>query len=115
MSMDIFTALAQPTRRNIVEMLAAKGQLSVAEIGKNFKSSPPAISQHLKVLRDTNLVRMEKYAQKHLYSINPVAMSDLEVWAKKLQRVWNNRFDRLDQLLKVSPIGRSSFGRKKKG
>jgi DNA-binding transcriptional ArsR family regulator len=58
--MDTFTALADPTRRSIFEMLAGDGQLSVSDISNRFSVSPPAISQHLKVLRETNLVQMEK-------------------------------------------------------
>ena len=58
--MDAFTALAEPTRRNIMEMLATNESLSATDIYKNFKASAPAISQHLKVLKTANLVRVEK-------------------------------------------------------
>ena len=69
-SMDTFQALADPTRRHIIEMIAAKGTLSASDISNKFKISPPAISQHLKVLRETKLVAMEKRAQQRLYTIN---------------------------------------------
>ena len=61
--MDTFTALAEPTRRNILEMLAANGNMPATSIYGHFKASPPAISQHLKVLREAKLVRVEKRAQ----------------------------------------------------
>lgn len=97
--MDIFTALAEPTRRDILVMLANSGQMSASEIYTKFTSSPPAISQHLKVLRDAELVTVEKYAQKRLYQINQAKLSELEAWIKTLKKHWEERFNRLDALL----------------
>ncbi|MDQ3099085.1 MAG: metalloregulator ArsR/SmtB family transcription factor [bacterium] len=99
--MDIFTVLAEPTRRNILEMLASKGQLSASDISDQFKVSPPAISQHLKVLREAELVTMEKRAQQRIYAINPKPMLEMEEWLKRMKRMWNERFDALDRLLEV--------------
>jgi len=99
--MDMFSALAEPTRRSILELLALKGELSATDISDKFKVSPPAISQHLKVLREANLVEMEKRAQQRIYQINPDKMDELEVWVKKLKANWDARFDRLDEVLKM--------------
>jgi DNA-binding transcriptional ArsR family regulator len=98
--MDTFSALADSTRRHIIEMLAASGQLSAGDICKHFDSSPPAISQHLKVLRAAKLVRVEKNAQQRIYSVNPAALDDMETWIMQMRRFWNERFDALDELLK---------------
>jgi DNA-binding transcriptional ArsR family regulator len=98
--MDTFTALAEPTRRNIMEMLAASGNLSATDIYSKFKSSPPAISQHLKVLREAKLVRVEKRAQKRIYYINPEPMKELEKWVQIFTQQWQERHDRLEDLLK---------------
>ncbi len=98
--MDSFTALAEPTRRNIMEMLAANGNLSATDIYSKFKASPPAISQHLKVLREANLVRVEKRAQKRIYYINPEPMKELENWIKRFTQDWQKRHDVLENLLK---------------
>ena len=98
--MDMFYALSDPTRRKILELLASQGALSATQIYANFQVSPPAISQHLKVLREANLVKMEKHAQQHIYQINPEAMLELEDWSKQLARQWNKRLDVLDELLK---------------
>ena len=98
--MDTFTALAEPTRRNILEMLAANGELSATDIYKNFRSSPPAISQHLKVLREANLVRVERRAQMRIYYLNPEPMHELEMWIKRFTREWQKRHDALEELLK---------------
>jgi len=97
--MDMYAAIAEPTRRNILELLAHKGELSASEIAINFHSSPPAISQHLKVLREANLVDMEKRAQQRIYTINHTKLTELEAWIKKLTQQWEERFDRLDELL----------------
>ncbi len=99
--MDKFSALADPTRRLILEMLAREGQLSATEISDNFQATPSAISQHLKVLREANLVRMEKRAQQRLYQINSETVGELEQWARQLTQQWDERFAALDQLLEA--------------
>ncbi len=99
--MDIFNALADPTRRKILELLARRGQLPATEIYDAFPATPPAISQHLKVLREAGLVKMEKRAQQHLYQINSQAIGELERWSKQLTQLWDQRLDALDELLKV--------------
>ncbi len=99
--MDTFSALADPTRRHIIEMLAAKGELSATDIYNKFPVSHPAISQHLKVLRKSHLVTIEKHAQKRIYKVNTQALHKVEDWISKLNKVWNRRFNRLDEILKA--------------
>jgi DNA-binding transcriptional ArsR family regulator len=100
-SQEMFSALADPTRRSIIELLATNGQMTATDIYSNFDVTPPAVSQHLKVLRQANLVQLEKSAQKHLYSLNPKKMHDLEDWVKQTTEHWKERFDRLDTLLEA--------------
>ncbi len=97
--MDKFTALADPTRRAIIEMLAIHGQLCATEISDEFQTSPSAISQHLKVLREANLVHMEKRAQQRLYRINPEPLHELEEWVSRMTELWDEQFDALDKVL----------------
>lgn len=97
--MDTFAALAEPTRRNIMEMLAANGSLAASAIYKHFQSSPPAISQHLKVLRGANLVRVEKRAQQRIYYVNLEAMKELEKWIRQFAVEVEERYSALDRLL----------------
>jgi DNA-binding transcriptional ArsR family regulator len=99
--MDKFDALADPTRRKIIEILAGSGELSATDICERFNVSPPAISQHLKILREANLVRMEKKAQQRIYQVNPQAVLELEDWARGIKQLWNQRFKALDALLEV--------------
>jgi DNA-binding transcriptional ArsR family regulator len=99
--MDKFHALAEPTRRKIIELLARHGELPATAICDEFQVSPQAISQHLKVLREAGLVRIEKRAQQRIYRINPEAMLEIEDWARQIKELWNQRFDALDRLLEV--------------
>jgi DNA-binding transcriptional ArsR family regulator len=99
MYMDMFVALSDPTRRAILEILATGGKLSATDIYEHFSISPQAISQHLKVLREANLVVMEKHAQKHLYSLNPQALSQFEAWGQHMRQRWEERFSALDTVL----------------
>ncbi len=97
--MDMFVALADPTRRNILELLANSGELPATAIYENFPVSPQAVSQHLKVLREAHLVEMEKRAQKRLYRLNPQTLSQFEEWVKQVQLRWEERFAALDAAL----------------
>lgn len=97
--MDKFSAIADPTRRQIIELLARDGQLPATEISDQFPISPQAISQHLKVLREAQLVRVEKRAQQRIYKVNPEAMLELEAWARQIWRLWNQRFDALENVI----------------
>jgi len=97
--MDIFAALAEPRRREIVGMLASNGQMSSSDISDQFKVTAAAISQHLKVLKEAELVRMEKRAQQRLYDINPESLEVVEDWARGLRQLWQARFEKLDKLL----------------
>jgi DNA-binding transcriptional ArsR family regulator len=102
MRQELFHALADRTRRNIVELLATNGRMSATDICDNFAVSHPAVSQHLKVLREARLVRLEKDAQKHIYSLNPEAMREFQDWVTQMTDLWNERFERLDKLLEVA-------------
>jgi DNA-binding transcriptional ArsR family regulator len=99
MSMDMFVALADPTRRAILEILASGGELSASAIYEHFSVSPQAISQHLKVLREANLVVMEKRAQKHLYRLNQETLAQFEAWVQQTRQRWEERFSALDTIL----------------
>ena len=97
--MDTFVALADPTRRHILELLASNGALPATAIYEQFPVSPQAISQHLKILRETHLVEMEKQAQKHLYRLNPDTLSQFESWVQQTRQRWEERFSALDTVL----------------
>ena len=97
--MDAFAALADPRRRQIIELLANAGRLSATDISDRFQITPSAISQHLKILREARLVAMEKRKQQRIYQINPQAMSEVEGWAQKMTERWQARYSALDEIL----------------
>lgn len=99
--MDVFFALADPTRRNILEIIAEGGRLAASDIASHFKISASAISQHLKVLRNSELVIMEKQAQQRMYQINHAALSEVEDWTKKMNDMLENRFRVIDKLIQA--------------
>lgn len=97
--MDIYEALAEPRRRQIIELIALRGSLTATDISDNFQISPPAISQHLKILREAKLVDMEKRAQSRIYTINTESLDELSDWINKMKGMWEKKFSRLDMLL----------------
>ena len=74
--MEVFDAIAQPTRREILRLLAA-GELSAGEVASHFAVTQPAVSQHLKVLREAGLIAERRDAQRRLYSVRPEGLADL--------------------------------------
>lgn len=102
--MDMFAALSDPTRRNIIELLAAEGKLTSTDISRKFKVTPPAISQHLKVLKEVHLVEMEKQAQRRIYKVNTESLQKIEVWTRKMQGRWSERFMALEEILAAEKV-----------
>ena len=97
--MDAFHALAEPRRRKVVEILAHRGTLSASQICDEFDVTPQAISQHLRVLREANVIHMERRAQRRLYTFNPQSTTQMQAWAADLAKLWNRRLDRLGKIL----------------
>ncbi|MCR4317328.1 MAG: metalloregulator ArsR/SmtB family transcription factor [Planctomycetes bacterium] len=97
--MNTFAALADNNRRAIVELLAKRGEMSASAICANFSISPPAVSQHLKVLKEAKVVQMKKDAQKRLYSLDSSGIGEIEDWLKAVREKWNARLDALDSYL----------------
>ncbi len=93
--MNALEALAEPTRRRIVELLA-DGERSAGEIAAHFETSRPGVSRHLRVLREHGLVRVRDDAQKRLYSLDPAPLAELDAWLARYRRFWTNRLDALD-------------------
>lgn len=98
--MDAFLALAEPRRRRVVEILAHRGQLSASQICEEFDVTPQAISQHLRVLREANVIHMERRAQRRLYAFNPESTAQIQGWAADMAKLWQRRLDRIDRILK---------------
>ena len=93
--MKALEALADPTRRRIVELLA-DGELEAGSIAANFPVSRPAVSRHLRVLREAGLVRSRGEAQRRLYSLDPAPLAEVDEWLSRYRAFWTNRLDALD-------------------
>lgn len=97
--MTALQALSDPTRQRIVEMLAA-GALSSGEIAGHFQLSPPAISQHLKTLKEARLVSVRADRQKRIYALNPEGVAEISDWVERIRAFWNPKLDALEAALK---------------
>lgn len=96
--MTTFEALAEPTRRHILDLLREQPRL-VGELAELLKITQPNVSKHLRVLREVGLVRVRQDAQRHWYELNPEPLSELYAWLEPYRQFMEDRFDRLDNLL----------------
>ena len=96
--MDAFLALADPTRRRIIESLA-DGESAFGDLAGQFDMSRPAVSQHLKVLREAGLVSVRKDAQRRIYRLNAEGLDQLDEWLESVRRFWGARLDDLERAL----------------
>jgi DNA-binding transcriptional ArsR family regulator len=93
---DVFAALADPSRRRIVEMLA-RGPLSAGEIASRFSVTASAVSQHLKTLRAARLVRARAVAQRRIYELDIDGLAELESWLDGIGPTWQKRYEALER------------------
>jgi len=92
--MDVYEALADPTRRDIVAMLAA-GERSAGDIAERFPIAGPSVSRHLKVLRESGLVSFRQQATSRFYRLEPAPLEEVRKWMEAQLDVVKARFDRL--------------------
>ena len=90
--MQSILAIADPTRRRIVELLAVR-ERTAGELVKEFDMSAPAISQHLNVLRDAGLVLTRAEGQSRIQSLNPACFNELDAWLEKTRAMWSRSLD----------------------
>ncbi len=94
-----FAALADPTRRRILEHLA-KGDHCVTDLAKPHRMSLPAVSKHLKVLEKAGLIRRRRDGRVHRVKLEAAPMEQAQQWIEEYRRFWEESFDRLDNYLK---------------
>ena len=97
-----FEALADPTRRRIIEVLA-RGERKAGDIVREFDLTAAAISQHLKVLREANLVTVRAEGQFRVHAINPAGLDEISAWLDQTRRYWSARLDDLERELNALP------------
>ena len=91
---DVFNAVAEPQRRQILDLLA-QGERSVNEIVEILGLKQPQVSKHLRVLREVELVSVREAGQQRLYRLQGEGLKPIHDWVKPFEQLWNERFDRL--------------------
>jgi len=99
MRRDVFQAIADPTRRAILTLLALHAMTPNA-IAEHFDSSRQAISKHIKILTECELVNQKQTGREIYYHFNPQKMKEVDIWMEQFRAMWENRFNQLDELLK---------------
>ena len=98
--MQSLAALADPTRRRIVELLAQR-ERTAGELVEEFDVSAPAISQHLNILREAGLVVTRAEGQTRIQSLDPAGLDELATWLERTRKVWSRRLDALERELRA--------------
>lgn len=98
MRRDIFQAIADPTRRAIITLLALQAMTPNA-IAENFHSTRQAVSKHLRILTECELVKQEYKGREIYYQLEIDKMKEIDKWIEQFRKIWENRFNQLDKLL----------------
>jgi DNA-binding transcriptional ArsR family regulator len=96
--MDRFAALADPHRRRMLELLG-RGPCPVGALAKKFDLTAPAVSQHLKALREAGLVQVRVDGQRRIYSLDPDGLAAVDAWIDRVRTEWSRRLDALEAAL----------------
>jgi DNA-binding transcriptional ArsR family regulator len=97
-NVDVFAALANPVRREILMQLR-RGAVSVNDLASNFEVGRPAISEHLQVLRKAKLVREQQRGRQRYYHLDPRPLADVESWLDAFTKYWNKRLAAIEEIL----------------
>jgi len=111
--MQSLIAIADPTRRRIVELLAER-ERTAGELVREFDVTAPAISQHLKVLREAGLVTVRAEGQTRVQMLNPDGLGELDAWLEKTRAVWSHRLDALERELRAEDERNAAAAKKRK-
>ncbi|TGV00608.1 ArsR/SmtB family transcription factor [Flavivirga rizhaonensis] len=98
MRRDIFQAIADPVRRDIIELLAAE-TLTVNEVAKKFEISRPAISKHLKILNECGVIHFSQNGRERLCLIQPKKLIPAFLWIKQYNKLWEDRIDSFENYI----------------
>jgi DNA-binding transcriptional ArsR family regulator len=98
MRRDVFQAIADPTRRAILGLIALQAMTPNA-LAEHFNSSRQAVSKHIQVLTECELVRSEQQGREIFYHINIDKMKEIDIWLEQFRKIWETRFNQLDEVL----------------
>jgi DNA-binding transcriptional ArsR family regulator len=94
---DVFNAIAEPRRRQIIDLLAQREAVGVGALVVALGLPQPAVSKHLGVLRKVGIVSVAKHGQQRLYTLQASELKPVDDWVKKFERFWSHRLDRIKQ------------------
>ena len=106
MRRDIFQAIADPTRRAIILLIASRAMTPNA-IAENFNSTRQAVSKHLRILTECDLVKQKQSGREIYYQLNEIKMKEIDKWLAQFRKIWESRFDELDHVLSTLKNRRS--------
>ena len=98
MRRDIFQAIADPTRRAIIALIAIQAMTPNA-IAEHFDTTRQAVSKHLKILAECDLVKQEQRGREIYYQLEVEKMKEIDKWMEQFRKIWEKRFQQLDKLL----------------
>ncbi|MBK7707721.1 MAG: winged helix-turn-helix transcriptional regulator [Acidobacteria bacterium] len=100
MKRDVFQAIADPTRRAIIALIALQAMTPNA-IAENFHTTRQAVSKHLRILTECELVRQQQKGREIFYSLEIEKMKEIDEWLEQYRKIWETRFEQLDEVLEV--------------
>jgi DNA-binding transcriptional ArsR family regulator len=100
MRRDVFQAIADPTRRAIIALIAVQAMTPNA-IAEHFDTTRQAVSKHLRILTECDLVSLEQRGREIYYSLEIEKMKEIDTWMEQYRKIWNKRFDQLGEVLVV--------------
>lgn len=100
MRRDVFQAIADPTRRAIIGLIAVQA-LTPNTIAENFKTTRQAISKHLRILTECELVKQEQFGREIYYSLEIEKIKEIDNWLEQYRKIWETQFNQLDELLET--------------
>ena len=99
MRRDVFQAIADPTRRAIISLIALQAMTPNA-VAEHFKSSRQAVSKHIQILAECELIKQEQSGREIYYQLNIKKLKEVDNWLQPFRALWETRFSQLDNLLK---------------
>ena len=113
MRRDIFQAIADPTRRAIIVLIALQAMTPNA-LADNFHTSRQAISKHLRILTECELVKQEQQGREIYYSLEIEKMKEIDKWLNQFRKIWETRFNQLDKVSSTMSTDRQAIKKQKK-
>lgn len=98
MRRDVFQAIADPTRRAIISLISLQAMTPNA-LAEHFDTSRQAVSKHIKILSECELVRQEQQGREIYYQLNANKMKEIDIWLEQFRKIWETKFNQLDKVL----------------